>query len=81
MNRMPRRQETELEWILRLKADLYSYILIIVLRSEACNHFFIWLYFIYSPATSLKPLKLLLTRAKSRLLSMPCETVRLSGGC
>jgi len=45
---------TELEWILRLKADLYCYVLIIVLRLEACNHFYIWLYFRCSPAASLK---------------------------
>lgn len=39
MNRMPRRQEMKLQWILKLKADPYSYVLIIVLRSEACKHF------------------------------------------
>lgn len=35
MNKMPRRQETELEWILRLKAELHIYVHAIVLRSVA----------------------------------------------
>lgn len=69
MNRVRRRQDQT-----RLKAVLDSCIVLPALRSEPCNHVFVWSYFVCSHVMSLKQLQLLLARAEPGLLSLPCET-------